>query len=210
MKEFANNLYDIIENTAYDLDRYNDELSNHISEFIDESEKHDITERAANALGFIIHKSDDMVFDHAIRLSLDILNVLERKHRLIMTDVNTFTHFRYSNDAMKYMLKLCDEMSNDTEQILHDVSSHENLKDHNEKILSNMKEKSFDDVIECSSSELEHIISECYSKLYNTVYCLHLKIYYNQSKDFAITVFKEILTSLISAANFLHTIVVEG
>lgn len=216
MKEFANNLYDTIENITYDLERYNCELIDKIPNFMsfihhDEyirslSNTNKNLNSIYNSIGFIIGNGESIFFDHALKVTIDILCIVERKHRILKNEVMRYENFVYSKDAYDHLIKFCNNNGIEKIEDCHDIDSTESIRTHYRKMLQKTRDTKFENYIEATADDMIAVLSKYNSLIYNTIYNLHLKIYYSSSKIATFSFLKEIISCLLMAANFISTI----
>lgn len=211
MKEYANNLYDIVENIAYDIERYNSELTENIPnlmDFVHLSMKPGDSSSIYSSIGFLIGKSDDIFFEHTLKVCTDILRVIERKNRILRNDVMELKSFNYSKSACNKLVSLCIDIDVESIDDFKDVDESESIKDHYNKVFKMVTNEEISEFVDVNSEELLEVFSICHSSIYNTIYDMYLKIYFRASKNTTFAMMKEIITILLYTAKFLSSVTV--
>ena len=209
MKEYASNMYDVIENLAYDIDRFNIEVTENIPSLMDfVHTKVDTKESSEifSSIGFIIGKGDGIFFDHVLRSVTDILTVVERKNRLLKNEVMQHNNFVYSYEAYQKLISICNEIDDESMENYHDIDENESIRTHHRKMYHKVNDHEYGGNSNCDTLQMMDVISDACMRIYNTIYNSYLKIYYASAKNTSMIMVKEIITCLLYAANFMSTI----
>lgn len=209
MKEYANNLFDIIENISYEVDRYNIELSENIPklmEFVHQLNPNE-TSDIYRSIGFIIGKSESIFFDHIVKLCMDVLRTIDRKNRILKNQVISHTGhgFKYSKDALDALIQVCND-ANDEDLYWYKDNKSDSVSEHYKKLLKILNTADYKNYITCDNNEMLNVIGMWNAAIYNVAYNKQMQIYFSSSKDSSIMAFKEIITCMIASANFILTI----